>query len=173
MIFVFGDCEIDVARRELRRGGSPCHVEPQVFDLLVHLITHRDRVVDKAELLDAVWGGRAVSESTLTSRISAARRAIGDSGDQQRWLRTVARRGFRFHGEVFERALTPPARATGIRVALTERNPSEQGVGATARASTAQPGIAVLPFANLSSDAAQSTSSMASSRISSPGYGSA
>jgi TolB-like protein len=155
MIFVFGDCEIDVARRELRRGGSPCHVEPQVFDLLVHLITHRDRVVDKAELLDAVWGGRAVSESTLTSRISAARRAIGDSGDQQRWLRTVARRGFRFHGEVFERALTPPARATGIRVASTERNPSERGVGATARASTAQPGIAVLPFANLTSDAAQ------------------
>src|SRR5262249_23933802 len=89
------------------------------------------------------------------SRISAARRAIGDSGDQQRWLRTVARRGFRFHGEVFGRALTPPARATGIRVASTERNPSEQDIGATARASTAQPGIAVLPFANPSSDAAQ------------------
>jgi DNA-binding winged helix-turn-helix (wHTH) protein len=95
MIFAFGDCEIDIARRELLRSGSPCHVEPQVFDLLVHLIAHRDRVVDKAELLDAVWGGRAVSESTLTSRISAARRAIGDSGDHQTWLRTVARRGFR------------------------------------------------------------------------------
>jgi TolB-like protein len=155
MIFAFGDCEIDIARRELLRSGSPCHVEPQVFDLLVHLIAHRDRVVDKAELLDAVWGGRAVSESTLTSRISAARRAIGDSGGHQTWLRTVARRGFRFLGEVSEHQLAQSARATVVLVTSTEREAPRHGIGSAPRASASQPGIAVLPFANLSSDPAQ------------------
>jgi TolB-like protein/DNA-binding winged helix-turn-helix (wHTH) protein/Flp pilus assembly protein TadD len=151
MIFIFGDCEIDVTRRELRRAGSASHVEPQVFDLLVHLVTHRDRVVDKEELLGAVWGGRTVSESTLSSRISAARRAIGDSGDRQKWLRTVARRGFRFHGEVTERepTRTPCALAFGGR----GLPPSAAPVSPPTRAE--QPGIAVLPFANLSGDPAQ------------------
>ncbi len=107
MIFSFADCEIDVERRELRRGGSAVHVEPQVFDVLVHLVKHRDRVVAKDELLQTVWHGRIVSEDTLTSRISAARRAIGDSGKRQSRLQTVARRGFRFCGDVQEHAAAP------------------------------------------------------------------
>ena len=109
MIFAFGDCEVDIARRELRRDGGTVHVEPQVFDVLVHLIKCRDRVVSKHELFQAVWRGRIVSDDTLTSRISAARRAIGDSGTKQSRLRTVARHGFRFCGDVEER---PPASAT-------------------------------------------------------------
>src|ERR1700684_2419810 len=76
MQFRFGDHVLDVARRELRRGCEPITLEPQVFDLLVHLIRHRDRVVSKDDLLASVWGGRIVSESTLTSRINAARKAI-------------------------------------------------------------------------------------------------
>jgi predicted ATPase/tetratricopeptide (TPR) repeat protein len=111
VIFAFNDCEMDLERRELRRGGRTIHVEPQVFDVLIHLIRHRDRVVTKDELLDAVWEGRIVSETTLSSRISAARRAIGDSGGTQDVLRTVARRGFRFCGEVEERIEAGP-RAT-------------------------------------------------------------
>ena len=103
MIFAFGDCEIDVERRELRREGRTAHIEPQVFDLLLHLVRNRDRVMGKDELFGSVWQGRFVSESTLNSRISMARRAIGDDGERQVWLRTIARRGFRFLGKVEER----------------------------------------------------------------------
>jgi len=103
VIYVFEDCSLDPDRRELRRAANFVAVEPQVFDVLVHLIRHRDRVVSRDDLLAAVWGGRIVSESTLSSRINSARSAIGDSGDQQRFIRTIARKGFRFVGEVREK----------------------------------------------------------------------
>jgi len=111
MRFRFGDCELDEARRELRRGGAPVPVEPQVFDLLAQLVRNRDRVVTRDDMIEVVWGGRIVSESTLSSRINAARRAVGDSGEAQALIRTVARRGFRFVGEVREDATpgAPPA----------------------------------------------------------------
>jgi DNA-binding winged helix-turn-helix (wHTH) protein/pimeloyl-ACP methyl ester carboxylesterase len=102
MTFVFDDCEVHCERRELSRMGTRVHVEPQVFDLLVHLVRHRERVVSKAELIDSVWQGRSISDDALTSRVSAARRAIGDSGAEQRLIRTVPRRGFRFVGQVRE-----------------------------------------------------------------------
>ena len=100
MAYLFADCELDCERRELRRGGTAVHLEPQVFDVLVHLVQSHDRVVTKDELLQAVWNGRVVSEDALTSRIGAVRRAIGDTGERQQLLRTVPRRGFRFVGEV-------------------------------------------------------------------------
>ena len=78
-------------------------MEPQVFDVLVHLVKNRDRVVSKDDLFASVWGGRIVSDSTLTSRINAARKAIGDSGKKQKLIRTIARKGFRFVGDVRER----------------------------------------------------------------------
>ena len=81
-------------------GGAPVSLEPQVFDLLVYLIRNRDRVLTKDDLIDAVWGGRIVSDSTVTSRINAARKAVGDSGEAQRLIRTVPRKGIRFVGEV-------------------------------------------------------------------------
>lgn len=96
MIFHFGNCELDAARLELRRGGELQAVEPQVFSLLVHLIENRESVVSKDGLIDAVWGGRIVSDATLSSRINAARRAVGDSGSAQAIIKTVPRRGFRF-----------------------------------------------------------------------------
>jgi len=102
MMLVFANCEIDVDRREMRRAGEAVHLEPQVFDLLVHLVRHRGRVVSKDELIEAVWGGRIVSDAALTSRISAARRAINDNGAQQQFIRTVQRRGYRFDGDVSE-----------------------------------------------------------------------
>ena len=102
MQFVFGDYVLDPDRRELTRGAEAIAIGPQVFDLLVYLVQNREHVVSKDDLLDAVWGGRIVSESTLTSHINAVRKAIGDSGEEQRLVRTVARKGFRFVGEVRE-----------------------------------------------------------------------
>jgi DNA-binding winged helix-turn-helix (wHTH) protein/pimeloyl-ACP methyl ester carboxylesterase len=113
MLFDLGDCEIDADRRELKRGDEAIHVEPQVFDLLLYLLERRDRVVTKDELMESVWRGRVVSEATLSSRVAAARRAIGDSGREQARLRTVARRGFRFVGEVHERASPSATRSAG------------------------------------------------------------
>lgn len=103
MEFVFGDVEVDAGRFEVRRSGVAAAVEPQVFDLLLYLILHRDRVVTKAELLDNVWGDRFVSESALTSRIKAVRRVVGDDGRAQKVVRTVHGRGYRFVAEVDER----------------------------------------------------------------------
>ena len=100
MQFVFGDHTLDGDRRELRFGAEPIAVEPQVFDLLIYLVQNRDRVVSKNDLIEAVWGGRIVSDSTLTSRINAARKAIGDSGQKQKLIRTIARKGLRFVGDV-------------------------------------------------------------------------
>src|ERR1700687_2133217 len=91
---------LDPARRERRRGSDPIGVEPQVFDLLVYLVQNRDHVVSKDDLIASVWGGRIVSESTLTSRINAARKAVGDSGEGQKLIRTIPRKGLRFVGAV-------------------------------------------------------------------------
>ena len=107
MQFLFGDYSLDVGRRELRRGQHLVDVEPQVFDLLVYLVRNRDRVVTRDDIFAAVWGGRVVSESTLSSRITAVRKAIGDSGEQQALIRTAARKGIRFIGEVSERTEGP------------------------------------------------------------------
>ena len=117
MRFLFDEYCLDVDRRELRRAGEIIQTEPQVFDLLAHIVGNRDRVVGKDELLDAVWDGRIISESTYSSRINAARRAIGDSGERQHYIRTVPRRGIRFVGEAREsggdgsadRSAAPPA----------------------------------------------------------------
>jgi pimeloyl-ACP methyl ester carboxylesterase/DNA-binding winged helix-turn-helix (wHTH) protein len=120
VLFRFGEYSLDTDRRELARSGNLVAVEPQVFDLLVYLISNRERVVSKDDLLAGVWGGRIVSESTLTSRINAARRAVGDSGAEQTMIRTVARKGLRFVGAVSE-----SAGQTFERVARPGRVPPE------------------------------------------------
>ena len=100
MLFLFENFALDCERRELRAGGATVPLEPQVFDILVHLVENRDRVVSKDDLIASIWRGRIVSDSTLDSRINAVRKAIGDSGGQQRLVRTMWRKGFRFVGEV-------------------------------------------------------------------------
>jgi len=100
VLFLFEDFALDSERRELRAGGATIPVEPQVFDVLVHLVENRDRVVSKDDLIASVWNGRIVSDSTLDSRINAVRKAVGDSGGQQRLVRTMSRKGFRFVGAV-------------------------------------------------------------------------
>ena len=103
LLFSFKDFALDGERRELRARGTIVPIEPQVFDLLVYLVENRDRVVSKDDLIASVWGGRIVSDSTLDSRINAVRRAIGDSGDKQELVRTIARKGIRFVGDVHQR----------------------------------------------------------------------
>jgi DNA-binding winged helix-turn-helix (wHTH) protein/pimeloyl-ACP methyl ester carboxylesterase len=110
--YVFGDCELDLARYELRRGGRPCAIEPQVFDVLALLVRERDRVVTKEEILDTVWGDRFVSESALTSRIKAVRQAVGDDGKAQRVVRTVHGRGYQLVAPVEEHVPAPRAAAS-------------------------------------------------------------
>jgi TolB-like protein/DNA-binding winged helix-turn-helix (wHTH) protein/cytochrome c-type biogenesis protein CcmH/NrfG len=117
--FRFKDFEIDVARQELRRDGAVVHIEPQVFDLLVHLVRNRDRIVSKDELIDTIWQGRIVSEATLSSRISSARRALGDTGNDQNLIRTLHRRGFRFVGDV------EVDRSTAAGIAIEDGPPPE------------------------------------------------
>jgi TolB-like protein len=137
--YLFEECALDMDRRELWRGKAPVAIEPQVFDLLVHLVRHRDRVVSKDELLASVWHGRAVSESALFSRINAARSAIGDSGARQTLVKTLPRRGLRFIGAVREEECSP-----------AEAGPDKPLLGIIDK-----PSIAVLPFVNLSGDPEQ------------------
>jgi TolB-like protein len=102
MRFQFGDHVLNPERRELLRGDAPVPVEPQVFDLLLHLVQHRDRVVSKDELIATVWNGRIVSDAAIDSRVRAARQAVGDSGATQSLIRTSHRKGLRFVGTVTE-----------------------------------------------------------------------
>jgi DNA-binding winged helix-turn-helix (wHTH) protein/pimeloyl-ACP methyl ester carboxylesterase len=133
VIYAFGPCELDDRRFELRRDGAAVHVEPQVFDLLLLLVRRRDRVVTKEELLDEIWGDRFVSESTLTSRVKALRRALGDDGRAQAVIRTAHGRGYQFVAPTEERedtgaaGLAPPRQevrfaraADGVRLAWSE-----------------------------------------------------
>jgi TolB-like protein len=158
MRFVFGDCVLDPTRRELWRGGEAIHVEPQVFDLLLHLVRHRDQVISKDDMLTAVWGGRIVSESTVSNRINAARRAIGDSGEQQEFIRTVPRRGLRFVAEVREEAHQPQSAQTASAPSplRQQTEPAEEIAENTSRGAVGpyefrgKPTVAVLPFDNMS-----------------------
>ena len=102
MLYFFEDLLLDPGRRELSRNGNLIAIEPLVFDLLHFLVRQRDHVISKDELIAGVWNGRIISESTLTSRINAARQAIGDNGKRQRLIKTLSRRGFRFVGEASE-----------------------------------------------------------------------
>ena len=148
--FCFADHTLDTERRELYRGSEPIAVEPQVFDLLIYLMENRDRVVSKDDLIASVWGGRIVSDSTLTSRINAARKAVGDSGEEQKLIRTIARKGLRFVGEVRTQPTgTEPADASGLPPDQVHER-SRQALPLPDR-----PAIAVLPFINMSGDSEQ------------------
>ena len=142
MLYLFEEYALDADRRELLKAHRPIAVQPQVFDVLAFLIANRGRVVSKDELIEAVWDGRVVSESTLTSRINSARSAVGDSGEEQRLIRTAARKGFRFVGAVRETAFpeTPPPPPPTVVLPALALAPD----GKTPRLS-----IVVLPFANL------------------------
>ena len=171
MPFVFEDFRLDANLRELKRGSEFIPVGPKVFDLLLFLVENREQVVTRDDLLRAVWKGRIVSESTLTSHVNAVRKAIGDTGKEQRLIRTVSRKGLRFVGKITEEEL--PARASVIDpdTGLGVQEPIKTFEGAPTRPRGAapllaaeaenppppsdRPSIAVLPFQNMSGDVEQ------------------
>jgi TolB-like protein/tetratricopeptide (TPR) repeat protein len=142
--YLFENYAFDTDRRELRRGVELVAIPPQVFDLLDYLICNREHVVSKDDLIEAIWKGRIVSETALTTRLNAARSAIGDTGEEQRLIKTLPRKGFRFVGAV--RETQGPA---GASVADPVEPPK------LALTLPDKPSIAILPFANLSSDPEQ------------------
>ena len=144
MQFVFSNYVLDTSRQELSCDGASVQIEPQVFNVLLYLVENRDRVVSKDDLFDNIWEGRIVSELTLTSRINAVRKAVGDSGRDQRLVRTIARKGFRFVGDV--------------HVNQHERKLDESSAHLSNRdnlSSLDRPAIAVLPFTNMSEEPEQ------------------
>ena len=164
----FAEFEIDLSQQELRRRGEAVHIEPQVFDLIVHLVRNHDRIVSKDELIETIWNGRIISEAALSSRINGARRALGDNGNEQALIRTLHKRGFRFVGEV-QAVTAPDADARAARLAADdgaarEYVPVSVSVSAEVRRlddvvseavkaeSVTRPSIAVLPFGNMSDD---------------------
>jgi TolB-like protein len=144
--YLFENCVFDTDRRELHRGANIVAIAPQVFDLIDFLIRNRERVVSKDDLIENIWNGRIVSDAALTTRLNAARSAIGDSGAEQRLIKTLPRKGFRFVGSIrHEQALAGASNA----------NDGQLEGSATVLALPNKPSIAVLPFQNLSDDPEQ------------------
>jgi len=139
--YFFEEYAFDTDCRELHRGADVVSVTPQVFDLLAYLIHNRERVVSKDDVINAIWNGRIVSDAALTTRLNAARTAIGDSGEEQRLIKTLPRKGFRFVGQVQE------ARSAGATAANNSIEPPKPAL-----ALPDKPSIVVLPFHNMSRD---------------------
>jgi TolB-like protein/DNA-binding winged helix-turn-helix (wHTH) protein len=159
--YLFENYTLDAEKRELHRGADALSITPQVFDLLEYLIRNRERVVSKDDLIAAVWNGRIVSDAALTTRLNAARNAIGDSGEEQRLIKTLARKGVRFVSAVQETqtlAVAPFAADPGERDLKRAISPGQSsavdaeeiGVPVSGRPRPARLSIVVLPFVNLS-----------------------
>ena len=165
MQYRFAEYEIDLSQHELRRRGEAVHIEPQVFDLIVHLVRNHDRIVSKDELIETVWNGRIVSEAALSSRINGARRALGDNGNDQLFIRTLHKRGFRFVGDV-QAIDAPKADAEAARLVPDVPGNVPGRVSVSAEVSrlddivsesvkaeaVTRSSIAVMPFGNMSDD---------------------
>jgi DNA-binding winged helix-turn-helix (wHTH) protein len=136
LLYSFEEFCLDIDRRELRKGTALIAVEPQVFDLLAYLIRNRERVLSKDELIEAIWNGPAISDSAMSTTINAARSAIGDNGEEQRLIRTLPRKGFRFIGGVREGKTSFAYKPDDTAIVLPDK-----------------PSIAILAFTNMSGEA--------------------
>lgn len=146
MRYLFENYTFDTDRRELHRGADVVAIAPKVFDLVDYLIRNRERVVSKDDLIAAIWNGRSVSDEALTTRLNAARNAIGDSGQEQRLIKTLPRKGFRFVGAILQ-AQGPTDAPIGDDGPMEHPGP--------VLALPDKPSIALLPFQNLSDDPEQ------------------
>lgn len=145
MIFRFGDFELDDRAYELRKNGRPCHTEPLIFDLIAYLLRTNGRVVSRDDIVEHVWDGRFVSDATISGGIKSARQALGDSGEQQRYIRTIRGRGFQFVAGVEAEEQVPPAGASNIQVKVATE-PAKPLTAEPSEATSAAPSIAVLPI---------------------------
>ena len=127
MRYVFGDHEVDTQRDELRYRGIPCRLESQVFQMLVYLVQHRDRVVSKAELLEYLWSQQYISETTLSQCLRLVRKAVGDSGRGQRVITTMPVRGYLSVATIKEQTEIPPATACRCLLGLRPCRPRQRG----------------------------------------------
>ena len=169
MRYVFGPFELDTSKLELRRDGEPVSIEPQVFEMLTHLIKHRDRVLSKDDLIEIVWGGRVVSDAAISSRIKLVRRAVDDDGTRQSVIKTFHGKGFRFVAEVTESTEAKPIPDAVIEPSRPANQNRKLGVQIALAASvvlsvivllqlitnstqSAAPRIAVLPVINETGD---------------------
>ncbi|MCR8723488.1 winged helix-turn-helix domain-containing protein [Frigidibacter sp. ROC022] len=134
MIFRFDAFTLDPSLGQLTREGEDVPIEPRAFELICHLIEHRDRLVTKDELVKELWNGRFISDTAISTLVKTARRALGDDGKTQRLIRTVHGRGFRFTGNV-----TANVPAEPIPEPPASEAPQSPQLGG-------QPTIAVLPF---------------------------
>jgi TolB-like protein len=164
----FAEFEIDLTQQELRRRGEFIHIEPQVFDVIVHLVRNHDRVISKDELIENVWHGRIISEAALSSRINAARRALGDNGNDQSLIRTLHKRGFRFVGSVQvldssaaggevtqlvrKENIQPRSKFVSVSVAAEVSSLNDIVSEAVRAEAVTRLSIAVMPFGNMSGD---------------------
>src|SRR5690348_4656503 len=142
--YLFENYVLDVALRELRQRSTVVSVEPQVFDLLEFLLRHRNHVVTRSELITHVWAGRIVSESSIAARVNAARAAVGDNGKDQRLIKTLLRKGYRFIGAVQEEQTFEPSRSFPVKIEVAPL-PLALALPTESRL----PSVAVLPFRNL------------------------
>ena len=160
MQFAFDDYVVDPQLREVRCRDELVHAEPQVFDLLLHLVRNRDRVVTLDELIETVWAGRHVSESTIRNRINAARSLVGDDGGRQGLIMTIPRKGLRFVGHVIEeaggsgRGDMDATGSSNLQILENQEasRPLPAGPPTTAGRDGTKPIVAVLPFTNLGGD---------------------
>jgi TolB-like protein/DNA-binding winged helix-turn-helix (wHTH) protein len=161
----FAQFEIDPSQHELRRAGQSMRIEPQVFDLIVYLVRNRDRIVSKDDLIETIWNGRVISEAALSSRINGARRVLGDNGNDQIFIKTLHKRGFRFVADVEEISFNSdqpvplhpiadgPSAAAPNALPFTEGESLADVVTESIRAeAVTRSSIAVMPFGNMSGD---------------------
>ena len=151
MRYTFDEFSLDSDRFELARNGQAVHIEPQVVELLLLLIENSGRMVSKDEIIDKIWHGRIVSEAAVSSRIKTARQALGDDGQQQRYIRTIHKKGFRFVGDVAE----PDGKAAAQAPSASSAAPSAEAPARADEGHARRPAVAVLPFNNLSPDPEQ------------------
>lgn len=145
MIYRLGEFSLDTDRAELTGADGAVALEPKAYDLLLLLIERRERVVSKEQVIEAVWGGRFISDAAVSTVVKSLRKALGDDGGTQRFVRTIRSRGYRFVADVAPLAPRPALAARP----LSREDGDRPDVGPRPAPASSQPRLAILPFRRL------------------------